>query len=279
LLTNSNPNQIVAFTYPFGSGNVFYSTIPLDYYTGVNDANITPAEINTLFGNLADILCFTRGALIETPRGPRPVEALKVGDSVCVASGGTKHIKWISSSMLGQAALARQPENRPVRITAGALGNGLPRRDLLVSRQHRMLVDSRVAERMFGTRKALIAANKLTVLPGIYVDDDVREVEYFHILFESHEMVWAEGTLSESLFTGPEALKSVLPAARAELESLFPQLLSLEYSAKSAALIPSNKAQKELIARHLKNAKAIVSPVKEIFFATQTRSHTNPRAC
>jgi hypothetical protein len=142
-----------------------------------------------------------------------------------------------------------------------------------------MLVDSRVAERMFGTRKALIAANKLTVLPGIYVDDDVREVEYFHILFESHEMVWAEGTLSESLFTGPEALKSVLPAARAELESLFPQLLSLEYSAKSAALIPSNKAQKELIARHLKNAKAIVSPVKEIFFATQTRSHTNPRAC
>ena len=262
LLTTGNANQIVAFTYPVGSGNVFYSTIPLDCYTGPSNPNITPAEVFTLFGNTQNILCFTRGVLIETLRGQKPVEALKVGDAICVASGGTKRIKWISSSKLGQAALARQPENRPVRITAGALGDGLPRRDLLVSRQRRMLVDSKVAKRMFGMRKALISAIKLTALPGIYVDADVRDVEYFHILFANHEVIRAEGALSESLFTGPEALKSVPPSARTELEDLLPQLISLEYKTKSAALIPSGKPQAELVARNLKNAKPIVAPVK-----------------
>ena len=276
LLTTANASQIVAFTYPVGAGNVFYSTIPLDYYTGASNPNITPAEVFTLFGNTQSILCFTRGALIETPRGKKQVEDLKVGDAICVSSGGTKRIKWISSTKLGKAALARQPQNRPVRITAGALGNGLPHRDLLVSRQHRMLIDSKVAERMFGTCKALVSAIKLTALPGIYVDEDVEEVEYFHILFGEHQIIWAEGTLSESLFTGPEVLKSVPPSARAELEELFPEICSADYQAISAALIPSGKAQKELVARHLKNEKAMIATLEGSYLpqkVAQTQAH------
>jgi hypothetical protein len=140
------------------------------------------------------------------------------------------------------------------------LGNGLPKRDLLVSRQHRMLVRSKVVERMFGTQDVLVSAIKLTALPGIYVDEQVEEVEYFHILFDQHEIIWAEGALSESLFTGPEALKSIPAAARSELEVLFPELCAADYCAISAALIPSGKAQKQLIARHLKNAKAVCDP-------------------
>ncbi len=258
LLTTSNPNNIVAFTYPVGTGNVFYSTIPLDFYTGTNNAAITPAEIFSLFTNVRQVLCFTRGAMIETARGPRLIETLQVGDEVCVSSGGTQRIKWISSTKLGRPALNREPKHRPVRITAGALGFGLPKRDLLVSRQHRMLVDSKVAQRMFGTRKALVSAIKLTALPGIYVDEDVQEVEYFHILFDHHEVIWAEGALSESLFTGPEALNSVPQAARQELELLFPEICAINYSAVSAAHIPSGRDQKEFVACHLRNKKPIV---------------------
>lgn len=250
LLTTSNPNHIVAFTYPFGAGNVFYSTIPLDFYTGTNNAAITPAEIFSLFGNTLEVMCFVRGTLIETAAGPRPVEALRVGDAVAVARGGTNRIRWISSTSLGAAALRRRPKLRPVRITAGALGDGLPRRDLLVSRQHRMLLTSAVSARLFGRREALVSAIRLTALPGVHVDDSLEEVAYFHMLFDRHEVIRAEGAASESLFTGPEALKSLPLAARRELEALFPALFSMGYRARSAAFIPSGRDQQRLVDQH-----------------------------
>lgn len=258
LLTTSNPNNIVAFTYPVGAGNVFYSTIPLDFYTGANNAAITPAEIFTLFTNTQATLCFTRGAMIRTARGSKPVETLKIGDAIPVASGGTKRIRWISASKVGAAQLARHPKLRPVRITAGALGNGLPKRDLVVSRQHRMLVCSKVAERMFGVREALVAAIKLTVLPGIFVDEEVDRVAYYHVLFDTHELICAEGAWSESLLTGPEALKAIPAAARIELKALCPELVSEGYGGPAAAFIPSGKDQKQLAVRHFKNAKPVI---------------------
>ena len=259
LLTTGDQTHVVAFTYPYGAGNVFYSTIPLDFYTGSNNSAITPSEIFTLFGNTQDtVMCFTGGTLIETATGHRAVETLTVGDEIPVARGGTQQIRWISTSRISATDLARNPKLAPVRITAGALGGGLPKRDLLVSRQHRMLVRSRVAERMFGAHEALVSAIRLTALPGIYVDESVHEVAYIHILFDQHEVIFAEGAASESLFTGPEALKSVPKAARAELMSLFPALATLDYTAISAAHIPSGKDQKQLIARHLKNRKALV---------------------
>ena len=109
-----------------------------------------------------------------------------------------------------------------------------------------MLVDSKVAMQMFGTPNALIAAVKLVALSGIYVDEGVQELDYFHILFDQHKVIWAEGTPSESLFTGPEALKSLPPAARAELERLFPQINAIEYRARAAALMPPGKAKRNL---------------------------------
>ncbi|MEP3918211.1 Hint domain-containing protein [Ascidiaceihabitans sp.] len=257
LLTTNDPTHIVAFTYPYGSGSVFYSTMPIDFYTGTNSSAITPTEIFTLFGNTQEtVMCFTRGALIETAHGPRPVEALQAGDEICVAKGGTKPLRWVRASHVDVRALARNPKLAPVRICAGALGEGLPKRDLLVSRQHRMLVRSRVSERMFGTKEALIAAIRLTELPGIYVDEATCEVEYFHILFDEHEIIWAEGAPSESLFAGAEALKSVPQAARDELITLFPDLCL--HRTSPAALIPENKLQKRLVGRHAKNAKPLL---------------------
>ena len=55
------------------------------------------------------------------------------------------------------------PKVQPVRILAGALGHGMPQRDLLVSRQHRMLVSSAICERMFGLEQVLVSAIKTDV--------------------------------------------------------------------------------------------------------------------
>jgi hypothetical protein len=137
----------------------------------------------------------------------------------------------------------------------GALGNGLPIRDLLVSRQHRMLIQSKIAERMFGTAEVLISAIKLTKLPGIFVEEGLQEVEYYHLLFDQHEVIYAQGAPTESLFTGPEALKAISPEARKEILMIFPEIAEENYEPSPARFIPEGKLQKALIARHLKNNK------------------------
>lgn len=259
LLTTGDPNHVVAFSYLYGGGHVFYSTIPLDFYSSWANPAITPAEINTLFGNLLDILCFTRGVRIDTPEGPRRVEDLRAGDRVLVRDGTAKPIRWIASTRCGPEDLARNPRLLPVRIAAGALGADLPRRDLLVSRQHRILLRSKVAGRMFGQDEVLVAAVRLTCMPGVAVDEEVGEVEYFHLLLGQHELIRAEGALTESMFAGREALQSVPAEAREELLGLFPELAEGECP-PAAAYIPERVRQIRLLERHAKNGLGLAVP-------------------
>ena len=104
----------------------------------------------------------------------------------------------------------------------------------------------------------LIPAIKLTALPGIYLDTTVPSVDYVHLLFERHEVIFAEDAPTESLFTGPEALKSVSEEAREEILSIFPELADLDYTPKAARLIPPGRRQKKLVERHLKNNRPLL---------------------
>ena len=142
---------------------------------------------------------------------------------------------------------------RPIEISIGALGQGLPREPLRLSRQHRVLVSSPVNQRMFGTQDSLIAAVKLIDLPGIHIDTDCTEVTYIHLLFDQHEVIFANGAPCESLHTGPEALKSISSAARAELFAILPELMTAPSQHRLAALCPEKRQKRQLIARHKKN--------------------------
>lgn len=210
---------------------------------------------NVAFDDLATPPCFTAGCLIATPDGPVAVEDLAVGDLVLTADRGAQPIRWVGRRAFSAAQVAAQENLRPVRITAGALGEQLPTRDLLVSRQHRMLVQSKVAERMFGRTEVLVPAVKLTALPGIYIDTDVPEVTYFHLLFDQHEVIFAEDAPSESLFTGPEAWKAMGPEARDEILAIFPELGEAGQPAAFARMAPGRKQQAQLVARLRKNGK------------------------
>ncbi len=166
---------------------------------------------------------------------------------------------------ISTAELQDNPKLFPVRIAKGALGNGLPQRDLLVSRQHRMLAASPIVQRMFETSEVLVSAILLTDLPDIAVDDQVSNVTYFHIVFEEHQVIFAEGAPTESLLLNTEALKSLPCAVRDELEAILPVLCQGPITA-SARQIPERPRQKKMCERHAKNARYLLAS-----FETQNR--------
>ena len=201
--------------------------------------------------------CFAGGTPIKTLRGEMPVERLRVGDLVLSFDDGYRPIRWIGSRRLSPGDLAMSPQLRPVRIRAGALGAGLPEVDLIVSPQHRVLVRAAVARRMFGEAEVLVAAKHLLALDGIEVAADLAGVTYWHILFDAHQLVFSSGAVTESLFTGPEALKSVGPAAREEIFTLFPELASGGTPVPVRLLVPGRLARR-FAERVSRNRKVLV---------------------
>lgn len=208
--------------------------------------------------SLDAFVCFTRGVFIMTQNGACPVEDLSVGDQVLTLDNGLQTVRWIGRRKLGKKHLVLNPKLRPVRIAAGALGEGLPERDLLVSPQHRILARSRIAHRMFGVDEVLIPAKKLLPLEGVSIEQDVDSVEYFHILFDRHEIVFANGAPTESLFAGAEAMTSLSAEARAEIQALFPEISEPGFCPVAARFIPAKGRQIQMFAqRHRLNAKPI----------------------
>ncbi|MEM7470473.1 MAG: Hint domain-containing protein [Pseudomonadota bacterium] len=199
------------------------------------------------------IPCFTAGTRILTPKGAVRAEALRAGDWVTTADNGPQQIRWIGRRRISESDLYRDHSLWPVRILAHSMGRHLPERDLLVSRQHRMLVSSKIAERMFGTSEVLVSATKLTALPGIFVDQMVHEVVYIHFLFDAHQIVFAEGAQSESLYLGREAERALSPEGRCEVSRVFPELGRKTPALAPARFVPSGTRQKKLMARHFKN--------------------------
>ena len=192
--------------------------------------------------------CYVAGTLIATPSGPRPVEALRRGDPVETRDRGPQPVRWV-----GRATRRAVGALAPVRIAAGALGAGLPLRDLLVSPQHRMLLRSTIAARITGTAEVLVPAGKLLGLPGISRVVDMDRVSYVHFLCDHHEIVLAEGAPSETLLPGPQALAALGPGAEDELRALFPELERM--GSLPARQIPTGRIQRRLVARHARNAR------------------------
>lgn len=205
----------------------------------------------------AQIICFARGTQIDTPVGPVAVENLKAGDQVMTFDNGPQYIRWTGARKLTAPVLRDHPHLRPIRIAAGALGAGRPAMDLVVSPQHRIFLDSIIAQRMFGTHEVLVAAKQLLVLPGIEVDETCREVEYIHFLCDRHELVWSNDALTESLYTGAEALKSIGSAASSEIFELFPELKHREQPPEPARLLVRGSMARKLAQRHVANKKPL----------------------
>ncbi|MFY0661554.1 MAG: Hint domain-containing protein [Shimia sp.] len=171
--------------------------------------------------NAMGIPCFTTGAMITTPSGEISIERLRVGDRVQTLDHGPQPIVWIGKRHLTQFDLLTFPKLRPVHIRAGALGND---RDMLVSPQHGMVTtQSHDAPQL--ARAIHLARNGG---PGFRVAKGVQEVTYYHLMFERHEVIIADGAPSESFYPGPMALRALGSEEQREIAHLFPELLTSE---------------------------------------------------
>ncbi len=186
--------------------------------------------------------CFTAGTEIATARGPVPIEDLRVGDRVLTRDNGYRPIRWIGARRFDAAALAEFPDLQPVRIRKGALGNGLPERDLTVSPQHRMLLIGAGAEALADETEILVAATDLVEM-GIAEPAHHIEVVYYHLMFDAHEIVWGNGCWSESFLPEAVALEGLHSAQRREILMIFPELATpggqLAYGPARVAFVPA----------------------------------------
>jgi len=179
---------------------------------------------NTTGPETGGVICFTPGTWIETPDGPRPVEAFHEGDYVQTKDNGPQPVEWIGSRRMTGARLHAMPHLRPVRIRAGRLGLQQPDRELLVSPGHRMLLRGAVARDLFNTPEVLVSASDLIDQDGIAVDHAVREVTYIHLLLPRHQVLWANGVETESFHPASAALSALDADDRARLLALNPVL-------------------------------------------------------
>ena len=147
-------------------------------FFGLDDVSVTPA-------NAAP--CYCRGTSILTGHGEVSVEDLSVGDWLMTASGDLRAIKWIGKRCYAGRFANMHADVLPICFKRGSLGKGIPRRDLWVSPKHAMFIEG-----------VLIPAERLVNGVSVVAAARVDRVEYFHIELDTHDVIVAEGALSES---------------------------------------------------------------------------------
>ena len=206
-----------------------------------------------------DVVCFAAGTHILTDRGEIRIDDIAVGDRVQTLDHGLQPVRWLGSRRLDSIDLAANPKLKPIRIAAGCLDGALPHRDLLVSPQHRILVRSKIAQRLFGTEEVLGAAKQFLRLDGFDIVQDAAEVTYYHMLFDRHEIIFAEGAPSESLLTGPVALDIVGAEARDEILTIMPEIAEAGREIEVARMLLAGRPARKLASRHLQNRKLLLA--------------------
>lgn len=167
--------------------------------------------------------CFTPGTTVCTFTGARLIETLKVGDLVLTRDNGFKPIVWIGIKRVDGAQLAAHAALQPIVIRRGSLGADCPDRDMMVSRQHRMLMTGSRAELLFGSNEVIVRANDLVSEAGISVQQ-LTGVSYVHIMFDQHEIVLANEAWTESFQPGDNSVSGLDAQYLDELKLIFPEI-------------------------------------------------------
>ena len=127
------------------------------------------------------------------------------------------------------------------------------RKELLVSPQHRVLFSGYKAELLFGETEVLVAAKHVVDGRGVRLKS-CNAVTYIHLMFDRHEIVYADGAASESFHVGDVGLSAIAEPAREELFSLFPELRSAPDQFGNTARMCLKRYEARLLVPHFISA-------------------------
>ncbi|SMY08124.1 Hint domain-containing protein [Flavimaricola marinus] len=190
-------------------------TVSFTYETAAEDGSGAVLETDVGFVTVTTVPCFVAGTRISTPDGDRRVEDLQPGDLVLTKDAGAQQVRWA-----GRRSVAAQGRMAPVLIRSGTFGT---HGDVMVSPLHRVLVTGGVAELLFAEPEVLVTARDLVN------DRSVRRVEggtvdYVHIMFDAHQVIYADGLATESFLPGPQTTSLFEDEIVAEICAIFPEL-------------------------------------------------------
>ena len=176
-----------------------------------------------------DFICFTRGTSLLCKDGEKLVEDIRPGDLVWTKDNGYKPVKWVASRKISKDSLLANPHLKPITIPKNSFGNGVPSSDLSVSPQHRININHHMMSLLFGFEEAFVPAKHLVDTTEAYINENFETVEYFHIMFDTHEVVASNNLETESFFVGDTAVNALEDSTVDELKELFPELFNNKY--------------------------------------------------
>ncbi|MCR9114898.1 MAG: Hint domain-containing protein [Rhodobacteraceae bacterium] len=133
-------------------------------------------------------VCFGAGTLIATPEGEKAVETLEIGDMILTDDGKTVPVKWLGRQTVMPIFAGERA--RPVRVSAGALGNGLPHTELVLTADHALIIDG-------------LAINAGALVNGTTITQDAfdslpERTTFYHVETEGHMVILANGSAAET---------------------------------------------------------------------------------
>lgn len=170
------------------------------------------------------VICFTPGTMIMTPDGARDVASLGEGDKVQTKDNGASEVLWIGKRHVTGARLKAMPHLLPIRLRAGALDKDVPDAGLLVSPDHRMVLQGPRARALYGADEVLVTARDLVDDHAIIRDHSAKSVTYIHMMLMQHEVVFANGVATESFHPASAALATMQSADQVRLFDKVPEL-------------------------------------------------------
>lgn len=215
-------NGFEGYSITIGAGNpggndttAFISNSPMvpgQTYVFTTESNIGNNPVP-----YSEFACFTSGTMIKTEMGERPIEGIIAGDRVMTRDHGLQTVRWV-----GARTVPAMGDMAPIAFEEGTLGCSAR---LLVSPNHRMLIAGAMAELVCGDDEMLISAKLLIN------DRNVRQiagglVTYVHILFDYHEVIWANDCPSESFYASDQAINSLNTDQAQEILAIFAELRS-----------------------------------------------------